>query len=98
MQSTAGTQTSATKTHSSTQIRSRYIRASERRKVLLKNQKGCTFKDPKTGRICQSKHGLQFEHIKPFSQGGDHRADNLTLLCGAHNRYQAERMGLYHPR
>lgn len=88
----------ATNSQPRAQIRSRYISVKVRRKVLLKNQNGCTFKDPNTGRVCQSKHGLQFEHIKPYSQGGDNHADNLTLLCGAHNRHQAERMGLYHSR
>ncbi len=74
--------------------RSRYIPASEKRKVLLREQNGCTFRDSKSGRICGSRHGLQFEHIVPFSQGGSNQAENLTLFCGAHNRYQAERMGL----
>jgi 5-methylcytosine-specific restriction endonuclease McrA len=91
-------QFSMTKTRAAANTRSRYIPIKEKRKVLLTNQNGCTYQDPKTGRICQSKHGLQFDHIKPFSQGGDHQADNLTLLCGAHNRFQAERMGLYRPQ
>lgn len=74
--------------------RSRYIPVSEKRRVLLRDQKGCTYKDPKTGRVCQSRHGLQFDHIVPFSLGGRHTAENLTLRCGAHNRYLAEQMGL----
>ncbi len=74
--------------------RSRSIPADVKRTVLLRNQNGCTYKDPKSGRVCQSLHGLQFEHIVPFSLGGCHEADNLTLFCSAHNRYQAERMGL----
>ncbi len=77
-----------------TEKRSRYIPVDVKRTVLLRNQNGCTYKDPKTGRVCQSRHGLQFEHIVPFSQGGSHQAENLTLLCGAHNRYRAEQMGL----
>jgi hypothetical protein len=75
------------------QKRSRYIPAAERRKVLLRDQKGCTYKDPKSGRVCGSKYGLQFDHVVPFSLGGQHLAENLTLRCGAHNRYRAERMG-----
>jgi hypothetical protein len=70
--------------------RSRYIPAQERRKVLQRDQSGCTYKDPKSGRVCGSRHGLQFDHIVPFSQGGAHTAQNLTLLCGAHNRFRAE--------
>jgi hypothetical protein len=74
--------------------RSRYIPIKERRKVLLKYPNGCTYKDPKSDRVCGSKHGLQLDHIQPFSQGGSHSAQNLTVLCGAHNRYRAERTGL----
>jgi hypothetical protein len=74
--------------------RSRYISTAERRTVLLRDQNGCTYKDSKTGRVCGSRHGLQFDHIKPYSLGGQNLAQNLTLRCGAHNRYLAERMGL----
>ncbi len=75
--------------------RSRYIPVDVKRTVLLRNQNGCTYKDPKSGRVCRSRHGLQFEHIVPFSRGGQNTAENLTLLCGAHNRYRAERMGIF---
>ncbi len=74
--------------------RSRYIPAAEKRKVLLRDQNGCTHKNTQTGRVCQSKHGLQLDHIVPFSLGGENTADNLTLRCGAHNRYRAKQMGL----
>lgn len=74
--------------------RSRYIPASERRKVLLRDQNGCTYKDAKSGRTCQSQHGLQFDHVVPFSQGGQNTAANLTLRCGAHNRYRAYKVSL----
>jgi hypothetical protein len=74
--------------------RSRYIPVRELRKVLLRDQNGCTYRDPKSGRVCGSKHGLQLDHIVPFSKGGQHLAENLTLKCGTHNRYLAEKMGL----
>jgi hypothetical protein len=77
--------------------RSRYIPAAERRMVMLRDQNGCTYRDPKTGRVCGSKHGLQFDHKAPFSQGGPNTAENLTLRCGARNRYSAEQMGLFRP-
>ncbi len=77
--------------------RSRYIPAAEKRKVLLRDQNGCTYKDPKTGRVCQARHGLQLDHIIPFSRCGENTADNLTLRCGAHNRLRAEQMGLFRP-
>jgi hypothetical protein len=74
--------------------RSRYISMSVRREVLLRDQNGCTYRDPKTGRVCQSRHGLQFDHLLPFSLGGAHTAQNLTLRCGSHNRFLAKKMGL----
>jgi 5-methylcytosine-specific restriction endonuclease McrA len=74
--------------------RSRYIPTHIRRQVLLRDQNGCTYKDPKTGRACGTKHGLQLDHIMPFSWGGEHSVENLTLSCGAHNRFRAELMRL----
>jgi hypothetical protein len=74
--------------------RSRYISEGVRREVLLRDQNGCTYRDSKTGRICQSRHGLQFDHLLPFSLGGAHTAQNLTLRCGSHNRFLAKKMGL----
>lgn len=74
--------------------RSRYIPAQVKRGVFLRDKNGCTYRNPKTGRVCGSLHGLQLDHLIPFSQGGDHSVDNLSLRCGAHNRYRAEQMGL----
>lgn len=73
--------------------RSRYIPTQVRRRVLLRDKNGCTYKDLNSGRTCGSRHGLQYDHIVPFSLGGVHSAENLTLRCGAHNRYGAEKMG-----
>jgi hypothetical protein len=74
--------------------RSRYIPAQVRKQVLIRDQNGCTFQDPKTGRVCGSRFGLQFDHVVPFSWGGQHSVDNLALRCGAHNRFRAEQMQL----
>jgi hypothetical protein len=82
----------STKEKSSPFKRSRYIPTRIRRQVLLRDQNGCTYQDPKSGRICGTRHGLQLDHIMPFSWGGEHSADNLTLRCGAHNRFRAELM------
>jgi hypothetical protein len=78
----------------SPKTRSRHIPAQIRRQVLLRDRNGCTYKDPKTSRICGSRHGLQFDHRVPFSWGGEHSVDNLALRCGAHNRFRAEQMRL----
>lgn len=73
-------------------LRSRYIPAQIRRQVLLRDQNGCTYQDPKTGRVCGSRHGLQLDHLVPFSWGGAHSVENLALKCGAHNRFRAAQM------
>jgi hypothetical protein len=83
--------------NSSPPKRSRYIPARIRREVLLRDQNGCTYQDPKSGRVCGTRHGLQFDHGVPFSLGGAHSVENLTLRCGAHNRYLAAQMGLLRP-
>jgi 5-methylcytosine-specific restriction endonuclease McrA len=75
-------------------LRSRYIPAQIRKQVLLRDQSGCTYQDPKTGRVCGARHGLQLDHLTPFSWGGEHSVDNLALRCGAHNRFRAEQMRL----
>lgn len=77
-----------------TSMRSRYIPSQVRRQVLQRDQNGCTYQDPKTGRVCGARQGLQLDHIFPFSWGGEHSADNLALRCGAHNRLRAKQMRL----
>jgi 5-methylcytosine-specific restriction endonuclease McrA len=51
----------------------------------------CTFIG-QNGRRCGSKWNLQIDHIVPFALGGDNSPDNLRLLCGKHNRLEAERV------
>jgi 5-methylcytosine-specific restriction endonuclease McrA len=77
--------------------RARYIPAAQKRGVLLRDKNGCTYKDPKSGRVCGNRHGLQLDHIVPHSMGGQNTAQNLTLKCGAHNRFLAEQMRLFRP-
>jgi hypothetical protein len=73
----------------------RYIPTKIKAQVRRRDGNRCTYQDPKTRHRCASTHALQFDHIKPFSQGGPSTLENLRLLCGAHNRYQAEMMGLW---
>ena len=42
--------------------------------------------------LCGSRSYLQVDHIVPFALGGGHSAKNLRLLCGVHNRAEAERV------
>jgi len=45
----------------------------------------CQFVRPK-GRLCGSRHYVEFHHIKPFSLGGQHSAQNLVTLCSGHHK------------
>ena len=49
----------------------------------------CRFVDEQ-GRRCCERHGLEFHHRRPYGMGGNHRPENISLLCPAHNRYVAE--------
>ncbi len=68
---------------------SRYLSSSVKHQVWMRNKGQCTFIDPVTKRKCESKHRLQYEHIKPFARGGDNDANNLRLLCQSHNNLMA---------
>jgi len=64
----------------------RHIPAEVRRKVFQRDGGCCQYQDPQTKKICGTTHGVQIDHILPFSHGGNHSLENLRLLCGAHNR------------
>jgi hypothetical protein len=43
------------------------------------------------GRHCDAQAFLEFDHETPKGRGGSSAAENLRLLCRAHNRWAAER-------
>ena len=67
----------------------RLIPAEVRRQVRQRDQ-GCTFTDP-SGKVCGSRHGLEYDHIIPFSEGGEATVENIRLRCRTHNQVEAER-------
>jgi hypothetical protein len=71
-------------------VKSRHIPAKTRRQIFSRDQGRCQFQDPLTKRSCNSRHGLQLDHIKPYAEGGNHSPENLRLLCGAHNRWRSD--------
>ena len=71
--------------------RSRAIPAGIRRAVQRRDGGRCTFVGSE-GRRCGSTWDVEIDHVKPWCRGGDHRVENLRLLCSAHNRREAERM------
>ena len=67
----------------------RYIPVALRRFIWKRDQGKCTYVDPDTGRACTSRYGIEFDHTLPLAQGGTTCAENLRLLCRAHNVYEA---------
>lgn len=61
------------------------------KKEILERDQCCQFKNPKTGKICGSKHFLEIDHIQPRFLDGAHTSANLRVLCKNHNifRYSA---------
>lgn len=65
--------------------------AAVRQDVIQKAAASCTFRDPKTGKVCGSRHQIQIDHVKPKALGGSDDPDNLRILCRQHNLLMAER-------
>jgi 5-methylcytosine-specific restriction endonuclease McrA len=62
------------------------------KRLLIKNAgASCTYKDPKSGRVCGSKYQVQIDHIIPRVLGGTDEPSNLRVLCRVHNFMMAER-------
>jgi hypothetical protein len=76
--------------HGPGEVKSRYVRAQVKRAVWKRDGGRCQFIS-KSGNQCAETHGLQLDHIKPFALGGESSAENLRLLCGAHNRWRSRR-------
>lgn len=65
------------------EVKARYIPASLKRTVWLRDQGQCTYKD------CRSKYFLELDHIQPLALGGKTELSNLRLLCRVHNQRAA---------
>ncbi len=77
---------------------SRYISKSAREITVARADSQCEYIDAKTNRRCDGRHGLQFDHVYPHALGGESLAQNLQLLCGAHNRLRAAQLfGVHRP-
>lgn len=70
--------------------KSRHIPDDVRDEIFVRDEGRCTFVAT-DGTRCECTKRLQVDHIKPFANGGTHDPSNLRLLCGAHNRREAER-------
>lgn len=70
---------------------SRYINKAVKREIKIRDRHQCQYVDPITKRQCTSKFHLQFDHLKPFSLGGESTVENLRTHCSVHNRLNAVR-------
>jgi len=68
----------------------RHISAAVRRAVIERDGGRCTFEGDH-GHRCETRDGLEFDHIVPVARGGESTEDNLRLRCRAHNQLEAER-------
>lgn len=78
----------------------RRIPAHLRRAVWARDGDCCQFESA-SGRRCESRSGLEIDHVRPVALGGTSTLENLRLLCRAHNQLEAERRlgrGLMHAR
>ena len=64
----------------------RAIPAAVRRQVWQRDEGGCSYVDPVSGRRCGSSHLLQVDHVFPYALGGGSDPPNPRLLCFAHHR------------
>ena len=74
-----------------------YISVQIDRKIRERANYQCEYVSP-DGHRCSSTHGIQVDHIIPLACGGTNEFHNFRLLCGEHNRFEAERWGLNSPR
>ena len=69
--------------------RSRTIPADVRRAVWARDVGRCTYVG--TSGRCTERGFLEFHHRMPFAAGGEATAENVALLCRAHNAHEAWR-------
>lgn len=70
----------------------RAVPAATRRVVMERAKRRCEYRDPKTGRQCESTYQVEIDHRLPWSLGGTHDPSNLQCLCRAHNSLMAEKI------
>ena len=73
-----------------TKPHSRHIPNAVRRQVWARDGGRCCFRGADNLR-CEAHSLLEFHHVVPFARAGGHTADNIVLLCRAHNALFAER-------
>ena len=72
-----------------TAAHSRYIPASVKRTVWIRDGGRCAFV-ASTGRRCEERGFLEFHHVESYAKGGQATPENIQLRCRAHNAYEAD--------
>ncbi len=81
---------SSVQTDPKNKIRSRFIPVSVKREVAQRSGGQCEFSDPVSGRRCECRFGLEFDHFPvPFARGGESTLQNLRHVCSSHNKLAA---------
>jgi uncharacterized protein YcbK (DUF882 family) len=75
--------------NSTPKFASRYISKPLKKSIFQRAQGQCEFVEPRTHRRCSCRSFLQVDHITPLALGGRSVADNLRVLCRAHNIHAA---------
>lgn len=70
-------------------VMSRRVPNHIRREVWRRDGGRCVFVAP-GGHRCEATESLEFDHVRPWAMGGKSEADNIRLLCRAHNQMMAE--------
>ncbi len=70
---------------------SRHVPAHVKRAVHERDGGRCKFVSD-SGRRCEERRDLQFDHVEPFARGGEATVAGIRLLCPAHNQFEAERV------
>jgi hypothetical protein len=78
---------SKTKTRTFANKRSRYISRIVKRFALARANHQCEHLHL-DGTRCPSKFQLQFDHVIPFSKGGEASLENIQVLCRVHNDFK----------
>lgn len=68
----------------------RYVPAGIRREVWRRDGGQCTFVS-ESGRRCEARELLEFDHVDEVARGGRATVDGMRLRCRAHNQLEAER-------
>lgn len=72
----------------------RLSKVEDRRRAIGESQGRCVYLDQVTGRVCESRHQVQIDHVIPKALGGVDAYKNYRPLCRQHNLLMAEMVSL----